>query len=153
MAVFEKMLETADEDGFGNVAAITRDSYILAGGYFNRHEIDGELLSVNEFDEGVAEPGAIGDEGAMVFNGGMLGQTSDTGEDGSERGVEGEAFDEGDVEFAAVERLTGDGIERTGGDDAVLDEGDGGVIDFFAEIEADVEVRVRIALVKVIRDR
>ena len=67
--------------------------------------------------------------------------------------MEGEAFDEANVELAAVERLTGDGIERTGGDDTVLDEGDGGVIDFFAEIEADVEVRVRIALVKVIRDR
>ena len=26
----------------------------------------GELLSVNEFDEGVTEPGGIGDEGAVV---------------------------------------------------------------------------------------
>ena len=82
MAVFEKMLETADEDGFGNVAAIARESYILAGSDFDRHEIDGELLSVNEFDEGVTEPGGIGDEGAVVFNGGMLGETGDTGEDG-----------------------------------------------------------------------
>ena len=67
-------------------------------------------MGVNEFDEGVAEPGGIGDEGAMVFNGGMLSETGDTGEDGSERGVEGEAFDEANVEFAAVERFPGDGV-------------------------------------------
>ena len=67
--------------------------------------------------------------------------------------MEGEAFDEADVEFAAVERLTGDGVERAGGDHTALDQGDGGVIDFFAEIEADVEVRVRIALVRVFDER
>ena len=67
--------------------------------------------------------------------------------------MEGEAFDEANVEFAAVERLAGDGVEGAGGNHAVLDESNGGVIDFFAEIEADVEVRVRIALVRVFDER
>ena len=134
MAVFEEMLETADEDGFGNVAAIARESYILAGSDFDRHEIEGEFLGVNEFNEGVTETGGIADQRAVVFNGGMFGEASDAGKDAEERGVEGEAFDEANVEFAAVERLPGDGVERAGRDDAVLDQGDGGVIDFFAEI-------------------
>ena len=96
--LFEEKEEAGDEVSLGDVAALAGVGDGVAGGDGDGHEVEGVTLGLNLFDEGFTEAGGIDDQGAVVFDGGVLGEAGDAGEDVLKGLVEGKAFKEAEVE-------------------------------------------------------
>ena len=126
--------EGGDEVGAGDAEVSMGRGELLAGGDDDGDETDREAGFAEEVNDGRAEPGGVDDEGALGVDFGAGDDFGDPIDDDGIGQAEREALEVADLEGPGVRVGEGDRVTGAEGFDA-LEDGEGGMIGEFAEVE------------------